>query len=85
MGFDAACAAIKKNRLQLVIIAGDAAENTKKKMEAVCRRHNVPFYSLLTREELSRAIGKENQVVIGLLPHGLTGALEKHLSSIEKE
>lgn len=45
----------------------------------------MPFYYLLNREELSRAIGKKNQVVIGLLPHGLTGALEKHLLSIEKE
>lgn len=83
LGFGATCAAIENDRLQLVIVAGDSAKNTQKKIERICRRYNVPLYYLLNREELSRAIGKRNQVVIGMLPHGLTGALEKRLLSVK--
>lgn len=81
LGFDSTCAAMEKGRIRLVIMAGDTAVNTRKKMEKNCRRHNVPFYYLANREELGRAIGKKAQVVLGLPTHGLTGLIMKELTA----
>lgn len=73
---------MEKGRIRLVIMAGDTAANTRKKMERICRRHDVPFYYLSNREELGRAIGKQAQVVLGLPAHGLTGLIMKELSGV---
>lgn len=81
LGFDATCAAVEKGRIQLVILAGDTAGHTRKKMERICRRYDVPFYYLANREELGRAIGKKAQVVLGLPAHGLTGLIMEELQA----
>lgn len=72
---------MEKGRIRLVIMAGDTAGHTREKMEKICRRHNVPFYYLATREELGRAVGKKAQVVLGLPAHGLTGLIMKELQA----
>ena len=82
LGFGPTCAALEKGRIRLVIMAGDTAANTRKKMEKICRRHDVPFYYLANREALGRAVGRKAQVVLGLPAHGLTGLIMKELSAV---
>jgi ribosomal protein L7Ae-like RNA K-turn-binding protein len=85
LGFAPTCAAVEKGRIRLVIMAGDTAANTRKKVERICRRHNVPFSYLASREELGRAVGKQAQVVLGLPAHGLTGLIMTELSGVAQD
>ncbi|MDO5387928.1 MAG: ribosomal L7Ae/L30e/S12e/Gadd45 family protein [Clostridia bacterium] len=54
---------IKNGNGLLVIIAGDASENTKNKFVNKCKYYNVPYFICCTKEELSSCIGKYNRSV----------------------
>jgi len=57
--------AIKK-QITLIIIAEDTSENSKKKMINNCQKYNIDYVIFGTKQELSRAIGKENKAIIAL-------------------
>ncbi len=65
-GTEACMQAIEKNKIKLVIIATNAAERTKMNFKNVCTKKNVPIEECLTTEEISKAIGENNKVVIGI-------------------
>ena len=50
--------AIKQGKAALVILPGDASENTKKKFRNMAAWRKIPVRVFLTKEELGRAIGK---------------------------
>ena len=54
--------AIRRNRAKLVIIAEDASPNTKKQFLDKCDYYKIPAYIILSRDEISHAIGKERAV-----------------------
>lgn len=58
---------LPKKKVSLLIIAGDASENTKSKFEQLALRYNVPFIIWGDREILSHAIGKYNRAVYGVM------------------
>ena len=57
---------VKKGSAFLVIIAGDASENTKNKFVNKCKYYNVPYFICYTKEELSSCIGKYNRSVYAI-------------------
>ena len=50
---------VKSARAYLVIVAGDASENTKKKFRNMCAYYKVPCILFGDKEQLGRAIGRE--------------------------
>lgn len=65
-GTDACSDMIERNKIRLVLVAEDAAERTKKNFQILCERAKVPIYYFATGDEISKAIGKANKVVIGI-------------------
>ena len=58
--------AIKLGNAFLVIIAGDASENTAKKFKDKCSYYEVPYVICSNKETLGRTIGKNERSVIAL-------------------
>ncbi len=75
--------AIKSNTAELVIVAEDASDNTKKLFRDKCSFYEVPIYTYGTKEELGHAIGKVPRASIALTDAGLAEAVKKHLEALE--
>jgi ribosomal protein L7Ae-like RNA K-turn-binding protein len=69
--------AIKKGSGQLLIIAEDASENTKKKFRNMAEYRELPYLFYGDRETLGRAIGKEFRSVICITDEGFAGSIKK--------
>lgn len=62
---------IKHSQAKLVIVASDASENTKKTFKNKCEFYNVKLYTGFTRDDISKAIGK-NRTSCSLVDNGFT-------------
>lgn len=75
--------AIKSFSAELVIVAEDASDNTKKLFADKCSFYEVPCYVYGTKEELGHAMGKEMRASLAVTDTGFAQALCKLLD--EKE
>ena len=57
---------LQSQKAALVLVCEDASDNTKKKFCNKSFFYGVPFYIKLEKNELSRAIGKENRAVVAV-------------------
>ena len=80
-GTDVVVENIEKNKVKLVIVATDSSDRTIKNFKYSCEKYNVPIYIYGTIDENSKAIGKENRAVIGILDENLARALEKKINA----
>ena len=69
--------ALRSKTAQLVIVAEDASDNTKKKFSQKCFHYKKPFYILFTKNELSSAIGKENRASFAVCDAGFAGRIKE--------
>ncbi len=67
--------AVKSGRAALVIVAGDASENTKKKFKNMCEYYKVPLRFFGAKEELGRHTGKEIRASLAIVDEGLARAI----------
>ena len=72
--------AVKEGKAQLVIVAGDASENTKKQFRNMCAYYRVPIYFLCSKAEIGHAMGLEMRASVAVLDSGLAKAIEKQLT-----
>ncbi|MBR2289550.1 MAG: ribosomal L7Ae/L30e/S12e/Gadd45 family protein [Clostridia bacterium] len=70
-GFDAVSDMIKRRKVNLLIVAEETSEKTKKEMEFLSSKFQVPLVIFGTIEENSHAIGKKNRAVMGICDLGL--------------
>lgn len=75
--------AVKEGRACLVIVAGDASDNTKKKFQNMCNYYHVTIKMFSDKNELGRACGKEFRASLAVIDEGLAGEVEKRIDSIE--
>lgn len=71
--------AVKSGKAALVIIAGDASDNTKKKFSNMCEFYQVPIRMYSTKEELGHAMGKEFRASMAITDEGLAQAIMKKM------
>ena len=71
--------AIKKGKAHIVIVAGDASENTKKNFRDMCTYYKVNIYFYGSKEQLGHAIGKEFRASVAIIDANLARATEKVL------
>ncbi len=71
--------AVKEGRALLVIVAADASENTKKKMENMTSYYNVPLFYYSGKEALGRSIGKEYRSMVAVTHPGFARSMEEQL------
>lgn len=71
--------AVKEHKAALVIVAGNASDNTKKMFTNMCTYYNVPIYFFGEKDDLGHAMGKEFRASLAVLDKGLADAIEKQL------
>lgn len=69
--------AIKEGRANVVIVAKDASDNTKKKFSDMCAYRNIPIYFYQDKDILGHSIGNEMRASIAVLDEGLSKAIIK--------
>lgn len=70
---------VKTGRAAVVIVAGDASDNTKKKFRDMCAFYKVPFMEYGTRETLGHSIGKEFRASLAIEDVGFYKAIRKQM------
>ena len=68
---------VKRGDVCLVVLAGDASENTKKKFTNMCDFYNTEILIVGNISLLGRALGKEKRAVIGITDEGFRKSIEK--------
>ncbi len=82
-GTDACLETIKKKEIYLILLAKDASERTKNLFYEKGKEFSIMVIDILSMEELSKAVGKQNKVVIGVKEKGFAQAIKKIISGGE--
>ena len=73
--------AVKDGIAQLVIVASDASDNTKKKFQNMCDFYKVPIYFYGDKDTLGHAMGKQFRASLAILDEGFAKGILKELKS----
>ena len=76
--------ALRANDAKLVIVCEDASENTKSKFNKKTFFYNIPFYTVLTKEELNKAIGRNNRVTVAITDDGFAKIIEERINAMNE-
>lgn len=68
-------AAVKDGTAELVIIASDVSENTRKKFTDKCSYYGVPVMEYSDKETLGHAMGKEFRASLAVTDKGFAQAI----------
>ncbi|WP_048602459.1 L7Ae/L30e/S12e/Gadd45 family ribosomal protein [Rubeoparvulum massiliense] len=71
--------ALSSGDVQLVFLASDAGQSTKKRMEDKTTYYQIPLLVCFHRGELGRAIGKEERVVVAITDPGFAQAIRRKI------
>lgn len=72
---------VKSGKAALVIVAGDASENTKKKFRNMCDYYKVSIYFYEDKDTLGHAMGKQFRASLAVLDEGFAKGIRKHLDT----
>ena len=72
---------VKSFRAELVIVATDASDNTKKKFQNMCEFYEVPIYFYGDKDSLGHAMGKEYRATLAVNDLGFAKGIMKHLDN----
>lgn len=67
---------IRQKKVYFVLIAEDASENTKKKYVDKCSYYHIDYQINGFIDEISRAIGKDNRVALGIVDRGFADKIK---------
>jgi len=82
-GEDTVHIALKKKKVKLLIVAGDASDNTKDRANQWKASFGVELLDVLDKDTLSQAIGKSNRALIGVIDQGFAIQMLKLYSSLK--
>ncbi|MFC3746336.1 L7Ae/L30e/S12e/Gadd45 family ribosomal protein [Paenibacillus sp. GCM10012306] len=71
--------AVRSSEAKLVVVAGDASENTKKKFRDKCGTYDIPLVIAFHRDILGASIGKDQRVVLAITDKGFAEMISKQL------
>ena len=72
---------IKKT--SLIIVCEDASENTKNKFIDIAQKNNVKIIIFGNKFELSKRIGKDNKVVVGIMDDNFSKNIIKSFEDLK--
>ena len=75
---------VKQGKAKLVMVSGEASDNTKKRFQDMCTYYQVPICFYGSKAELGSAIGKEFRASLAVVDVGLADAIKKSLCSTEE-
>ncbi len=70
---------IRHRRVYLVIISEEASSNTKKKLTDKCTYYHIDYHIIGCTDEISKAIGKDNRVAVGIKDRGFANSVKLKL------
>ncbi|MBP5158874.1 MAG: ribosomal L7Ae/L30e/S12e/Gadd45 family protein [Lachnospiraceae bacterium] len=73
---------VKDGKARLVIVAGDASDNTKKKFKDMCDYYGVPCFSFSDKDTLGHSMGKEFRASLAVNDQGMAAQIIKYLESL---
>ena len=76
---------VKGGQAQLVIVSGDASDNTKKMFSNMCKFYEVPICFCGTKEELGSTIGKAVRASLAVTDENFAKAISEKLKQAGKE
>lgn len=76
-GEDTVHIALKKRKVKLLIVAGDASDNTKDRANQWKASFGIELLDVLDKDTLSQAIGKSNRALIGVIDQGFATQMLK--------
>ena len=71
--------ALKNGKAKLLLVAADAAENSKKDMYFMAEMSDTPVVECLTRDELGWAIGKAKRTAVVVLDNSFANMIKKNI------
>ncbi len=74
--------AIKDGKARLVILAGDASENTVKHFTDMCNYRSIPLVRYGTRESIGKCMGKQFRANAALTDEGFSSKLQAILQEV---
>ena len=74
---------VKTGMAELVIVAEDASDNTKKKFKNMCNFYEVPIYFYGDKDTLGHAMGKEFRASLAILDEGFAEGIQTELGNRE--
>ncbi len=69
----------KIEKVNIVFLGSDAGPNTTKKITNKCNHYQKKLINCFTKAELTKAIGKDNRVVLAIVDRGFCQAINKLL------
>lgn len=75
--------AVKENKAQLVIVATDSSDNTRKMFSNMCEYYGVPLYFYSDKETLGHAIGAQFRASLAVIDQGFANTIIGHISNHE--
>lgn len=73
--------AVRQRKAFLVILAADASDNTKKKFRDKCNTYGIQLAEAFDRQQLGKAIGKPERVVLAVTDVQFGKMIANHLSN----
>lgn len=73
---------IRKKSIYLVIVASDASIRTKKMYQDKCHFYQIPCVFYGSKEDLSKAVGKNNIVAVGIDNQGFARKVYNQLKEV---
>jgi ribosomal protein L7Ae-like RNA K-turn-binding protein len=67
--------AIKSKKAKLILLASDAAANTKKVYSFKAQNYNTVYKEVLTKEELGECIGKNYRAAVAIVDKNFADAI----------
>lgn len=78
-GADALERALARGAVKLIILAEDAAEATRRRLEARGAAAGIPVVTFLDRERLGRTQGHDSRVAVGVIDENLARSLQAEM------
>ncbi len=76
--------AVRRGRVQLLLIATDASANTRKKFSNLASTHGLPVLSLTDMESMGQWIGKARRSVIGVTDTRFAASINRAAVAAER-
>ncbi len=67
----------QKGKISLLVVAKNASERTKDKFMKISKKYNIPIVVHGEIDELSKAIGKSNKAILGIVDINLSKEIQK--------
>lgn len=72
--------AVKNQSAQLVLVAKDASDNTKKLFDGKCNYYKIPYYEFGDKDSLGRFIGRQTRTSVAILDSGFAKQIMNYMN-----